>query len=95
VFSETSTYLEDEESVIVKVDFTVRSTANVQTDENVQTAASATMHGIEYIIHYSGTELIVYRRVPCPRPSGYSERYYIESSDRIPVDSTDTPLGLS
>jgi hypothetical protein len=62
------------------------------TDENGQAAASATANGTEYIIHYSGIELIVHRRVPCPRPGGHSERYYIESSDRIPIDSTDAPL---
>jgi hypothetical protein len=36
--------------------------------------------------------MILHRRVKCPHPGGgNSERYYIETSSRIPVDSSDTP----
>jgi hypothetical protein len=56
-----------------------------------QAAASAAVHGAEYVLHYSGIELIVHRLVPCPRPKDNSKRYYIESSDRIPVNSDKAP----
>jgi hypothetical protein len=42
----------------------------------------------EYIVHFGGFEMVVHCRVPCGGDSG---RYYIESSARIPIDSSDTP----
>jgi hypothetical protein len=57
-----------------------------------QAAVSAAAHGAEYILYYSGVEMIVHRLVPCPHPEGHSGRYYIEPSDRILVSGSDTPV---
>jgi hypothetical protein len=52
-----------------------------------QAAVAATAHGIDFVVHFSGLETIVHRHVTCPRTG----RYYLEASQRIPIDSSDAP----
>jgi hypothetical protein len=52
-----------------------------------QTALAATARDIEYIIHFSGCQFLVHRRVPYLQTG----LYYLESSDLMEIDSVDTP----
>jgi hypothetical protein len=53
-----------------------------------QAAVEASWRNCRYVIFHSGIDMIVCRLVPLP---GSLNRYYLEASPRIPVDSPDYP----
>jgi hypothetical protein len=60
---------------------------------NYQNALCAALEGADYFVIICRFGFILCRRVECPHPGGgESERYYVESSGIIPIESGESPI---